>query len=60
MGIEVFVIAPNGILNEDVLENAEDVFFNQEDAETAAKKVGPHAKVFRAVTEFYAGDFTEA
>jgi hypothetical protein len=60
MGIEVFVIAPNGTMNEDVLAEAEDVFFNREEAEAAAKEVSPHAKVFVAVTTLYSQDFTEA
>lgn len=59
MEIAVFIIAPNGILTDGMVTDPEtEFFFNWQDAEDAAKEIGPNAKVFQAVTTFHADDFS--
>lgn len=59
MEIAVFIVAPNGIVTDELVSDPEtEGFFNWQDADDAAKEIGPEAKVFSAVTTFYAEDFS--
>lgn len=59
MEIAVFVVAPNGVLTDDMVADSEtEIFFDQQDADDAAKEIGPNAKVFLAVTLFFKENFT--
>lgn len=59
MEIAVFIVAPNGVITDELVTDPEtEVFFNWQDADDAAKESGPDAKVFSAVTTFYAAEFS--
>lgn len=59
MEIAVFIVAPNGILTDEMVTDPEtEFFFNWQDADDAAKEIGADATVFQAVTTFYADDFS--
>lgn len=59
MEIAIFIVAPNGIVTDELVADPEtEVFFNWQDADDAAKAIGSDAKVFSAVTTFYAEEFS--
>lgn len=59
MEIAVWIVAPNGYFDEEVLEDPDTAFFfNEDDALSAAEDTGPSAKVFMATTTFDVGDFS--
>ena len=59
MEIAVFIVAPNGILTDEMVTDPEtEFFFNWQEADDAAKETSPPAKVFQAVTLFFVEDFS--
>jgi hypothetical protein len=58
MEIAVWIIAPDGIITDEIVGDSEtELFFNWQDADDAAKEAGPNAKVFQATTSFCTEDF---
>ena len=59
MEIAVFIVAPNGIMSDDLVTDPETpFFFNYQEASEAAAEVGPEAKVFQAAVVFWAHEFS--